>query len=178
MILWPDAAAIANFPATRDAALLHVCYAIPGTARSCHALPLPVQGAATALPIVLPPSPERRDLMVLIDITLTASDGAPLLALDTKHRKLMVAPATGLPSAAGSSAAGSFVAVDHRRRALRVNGNLFVSQGFYVHSFTQYKLHNITMQKALDDLTGLSQQGVTSSAEYKHRNIITRASYP
>ena len=155
LILWPDTAAIADFPATRDAAMLHVCYDIPGTMRNCHALVLPPQGVmAAALPIVVPASPDQRDLNVSINVTLTAGNGAPLLVLDTKYRKLMVAPAVGLRSR------GSFVAVDHRRRALRVNGDLFVSQGFYVHSFAQYLWHNITLQHALDDLTGLSQQGV------------------
>jgi hypothetical protein len=79
--------------------------------------------------------------------------GTPLLTLAPKYRRLMVAPHSEL------STVGSFVSVDHRRRALRANGALLITQGYYFYGFVELWRGNCTLEQALDDLTGLSQQG-------------------
>ena len=122
LILRPDVSAMKSFPATRDVALLHVCYSIGATQPNCHALPLPAGGAAAALPVVVAESPEARDINVSIDITLMAAGGERRLALARKYRRLMVAPADRIASV------GSFTAVDHRRRSFRVDGDIFIGK--------------------------------------------------
>jgi hypothetical protein len=186
LVLWPDIAAITAFTPTRTAALLHVCYAFVATdgpgarsgggsssessaargRRTCHTLPLPKNGAASALAIQLEHAPSHvgaRDLNISVDISLLQASGdASLLQLNTKYRRLMIAPTAELGSV------GSFVAVDHRRRALRVNGEVFVTQGYYFYGFVNYVRGDCTLERALDDLTGLSQQGAKTANNSPH----------
>lgn len=181
MILLPDAEAIAEFPPTRTAAVLKVCHAVvnlvggaadlrgpghdmhgvggPLPPSGCAEVPLPRNGAAAAVPVKVElGSATAADFNVSIDISLlSSSGGAPLLRLATKYRRLMVAPASQLQTPGGGG--GSFVAVDHRRRALRANGELLVTQGYYFYGFVMTWRGNSTLQCALDDLTVLAQQG-------------------
>jgi len=52
------------------------------------------------------------------------------------------------------------VVVDHTRRSLEVNGEQFVSCGFYINSISQYLRNEITLDTVLRDLTALGAQNV------------------
>ena len=69
-------------------------------------------------------------------------------------------------AASHATAAGSYTQVDHKRRMLRVDGNLFLSVGFYIHSITEVARKEVSMQQALEDLVGLAAQGINHVQVY------------
>lgn len=82
-----------------------------------------------------------------------------------KKSRFLTIPTVSV-AASHATAAGSYTQVDHKRRMLRVNGNLFLSVGFYVHSITEVARKEVSMQQALEDLVGLAAQGINHVQVY------------
>jgi len=105
-----------------------VCASVGGkVVVPCSAVAPTLDDRATVLPFSL--SAMQATVNSTIVITFTAKDllsrGAGKLSGEIVRRFARVAP----PSDDGSD--GAAVTVDHRHRALRVNGELFLGRGFY-----------------------------------------------
>ena len=197
LLLRVDTASAAAFPPTANATHLHICYGFPtaGQPPRCHLAPLsswrgdvavsvPLRDLLAAVPQSLLPLQRLSSPQVLnvsINCTFVSgggggggggggepsfnADGDVSFRLATKYRLLMIAPVAAL------SSVGSFLAVNHRRRMLLKDGAPLLTQGFYVHSFTQYVRGLVSFQGCLDDLTGLAQQGVNHAQLYSMESL-------
>lgn len=127
--------------------VVQICASIAGGPPNHECSQHSVAGGARLVPLGLP-VPASGDAELLLKVSLSPAN----VRLSVKRRRWLTASAP-------TGGAGSFVQVDHVRKLMRVNGQPFLSVGFYVGSISTYLAGATALDQVIADLQGLASVG-------------------